>query len=218
MDQEEKPTPQQQEIGRTPLIQSSRSAVPEALAAAPSLPKTFEETTSEGKLTKKREFLWQVHAYTNDYVRFADTKAAFCVGIASALIGVLFASKSHELFIQTMPVRFVGDCNYLAYISMGAFILLIFSIAASVLAVRPRLWTYSEEGFIFWGAIANFKDPDIFTARYQSQTEEELSQCLSHHLYSLATVCRRKYYWVNAAIMSVAGGGALAIAVLLLKH
>src|SRR4029077_19894370 len=106
--------------------------------------------------TAKREFLWNVHSYINNYIQFADTKAGFCVGIASALMAALFASKSHELFIRGAPSQYAGHWTVLAGISLAAFVLLAVSMGAAVMVVRPRAWVYSEKGFIFWNDISNF--------------------------------------------------------------
>ena len=43
------------------------------------------------------DFLWNVHSYTNEYIRFADAKAAFVVTIAAALVGPSSAPRSSML-------------------------------------------------------------------------------------------------------------------------
>jgi hypothetical protein len=50
--------------------------------------------------TAHGEFIWKVHPYTNDYIRFADTKAAAVIAWCVSLISLLFASKAHHRFIQ----------------------------------------------------------------------------------------------------------------------
>jgi hypothetical protein len=192
------------------LLGGSSPEAPEALGTASSstAPKSSDDQV------QKREFLWKVHGYTNEYIRFADTKAGFCVGMASAVMAALFASKCHDLFLQAAP----GQWTALAWASLSAFVLLALSIGASVTAVRPRLWVHSEKGFIFWQAVAEFDSPGALVMGYESQGVAELNVCLAHHLYSLAKVCSRKYMWVNVAILAAAVGGTLAVAVVLLKH
>jgi len=163
---------------------------------------------------QKREFLWKVHSYVIDNIRLGDTKAAFCVAIASALIGALFASKCHELFIRVAPSQWTA----LGFTSLGAFALLAISIGAAVAVIRPRLWTHSEKGFVFWKAISDFNAAITFRVEYETQTEAELNASLANQLYSLATVCRRKYSWMNVAILAATVGGALAVIVLLFKR
>jgi hypothetical protein len=175
-------------------------------------------SATEIPLAQKQDFLWKVHSYTNEYIRFADTKAAFCVGVASALIAGLFASKSQDLFMNAILRRGGATWSALACLSLAAFVFLGASIAASVVAVVPRLRAGSGEGFIFWESISDFGGAAEFAAAYRIQTEAKLNECLSDHLYILASVCRKKYFWVNAAMGTAVVGGVLAVADLLLKR
>ncbi len=120
----------------------------------------------------------------------------------------------HELFIKTIPSYWTG----LAFVSLGAFMLLAISILIAIGVIGPRLWTHSDKGFIFWGAISRFETPAKFADEYNSQTDSDLNECLSHHLYSIAKVCRRKYFWLSAAILTATLGGLLAAIVLLAKN
>src|SRR5258708_7193333 len=155
---------------------------------------------------RQQEFLWKVHGYTNDYIRFADTKAAFCVGIASALMGALFATKAHELFTKVTASHW----SSLAKVSFGSFVVLAASIAAAVTVIGPRLWTHSEKGFIFWGDVSKFESSNAFAVAYKAQTDEDLDKSLSRHLYMLATICKRKYFWASVSILAVVVGGMLS--------
>lgn len=161
----------------------------------------------------RAQFLWHIHDYTNEYIRFADAKAGVCVGIASALLGALFATKCHTLFTTSSGWQHPS----LSLLAIASFLFLGFGIFASLFAVRPRLWTHSQKGLIFWGAIARFETADSFAAHYDSQSPHSLTERLSHNLYSLSKICVRKYFWVSAAILATAGGGVLAALVLLLK-
>jgi hypothetical protein len=49
------------------------------------------------------DFLWQVHEYTNEYIRFADTKAAFIVAASTALIGTSISSLILDSFLRKAP-------------------------------------------------------------------------------------------------------------------
>jgi hypothetical protein len=168
-------------------------------------------------LTSQRDFLWKVHSYTNDYIRFADTKAAFCASFASALIGALFASKLHELFITKLRAGNFAGLTFLADLSLGAFVLLTLSVIFAVVVIRPRLWTHSDKGFIFWEAISAFDAAEAFSTQFRTKVEAELDECLSHHLYTLAKISSRKYFWVSTSILMAAAGAALAVIVLMFK-
>src|SRR5262249_7698300 len=54
------------------------------------VPEPIGSTSDEAA---KREFLWHTHEYVNEYVRFADTKAALAGAIASTLVGALYTAK-----------------------------------------------------------------------------------------------------------------------------
>lgn len=167
--------------------------------------------TTDDDLMQKREFLWSVHAYLGENIRFADTKATFCAGVTSALVGVLFATGCQKLFMETL----FSQWNPLSYASLGAFLFLGLSLIFTIVVIRPRLWTHSRRGFIFWEAISKFEDPEIFTKAYEAQSKLEMNANLSHHVYSLAKVCHKKYFWLSAAVFSALLGGGLAVTVLL---
>ncbi|MGB7309781.1 MAG: Pycsar system effector family protein [Candidatus Acidiferrales bacterium] len=160
-----------------------------------------------------QDFLWKVHGYTNDYIRFADTKAAFCLGLASALMAALIRRSFPGTFVAAL--RSSHHFSIWTLLVLAALTFLVGSIVASVMTVRPRLITRSQKGFIFWEAISSFDGPGAFTAAYSAQPERELTECLAHHVYTLAHVCRRKYLWVNLAIVAVVVGGAMAIVLVL---
>jgi hypothetical protein len=177
-----------------------------------------EPSIKEDSVMQRREYLWKVHSYINDYIRFADTKATFCFGISSALIAALFASNSHEHFVYGIS-RQQGLMRSLpVVISLCGCVLLGASILTAVAAIRPRLWVHSSKGFIFWESISRFSTPNEFAAAYNIQTEIELNEGLSHHLYSIAKVCRRKYFWANASVWTVLIGGTLAVLALILNR
>jgi hypothetical protein len=161
----------------------------------------------------KREFLWNIYTATNSYVQFADTKAAFCVGMSSAFIGALIIAKAQLVFTNG------GSKTPMDFVSLGAFLLLAASMAASVAVVHPRPWKPRENKFVFWYGIATqFKPPRSFVDDFGKQTDAQLTSHLAHEVRDLATVCRRKYRWVNAATLFTAAGTGLAIAALLLNR
>jgi hypothetical protein len=63
-------------------------------------------TPEGGDTPTQIEFAWHVHTYTNEYVRFADTKAAAVLAISAGLIGGLFAAKAH---------RFIMDAHFVSH-------------------------------------------------------------------------------------------------------
>jgi len=163
--------------------------------------------------TQKRDFLWNIHTSTNSYVQFADTKAAFCVGIASAFVAALLAAKAQAVFIKT------GPKNVLGIVSLGAFVLLGISLIAALMVVWPRPWKSGQNKFVFWDGIAKgFHLAESFAAEFDAQTDPGLTVHLAREVYELAKVCHRKYIYVDIATFTAAAGAVLAIATLLLKN
>jgi hypothetical protein len=209
MQKEPSPESLMQALGSGVSSSTPSPETPQALAAV----KPPDSATPAKDLIQEREFLWKVHGYTNDYIRFGDTKAGFCFGVASALIGALFVSKSHELFTKIGPSQWTAW----SYVSLAAFLSLAVSIGATIIVIRPRLWTHEKKDFVFWGAISAFGTETEFGAEFAAQTPNELNTSLAHHLYSISRVCRRKYMWVTVAILAAVLGGALAVLLLLFK-
>jgi hypothetical protein len=169
-----------------------------------------KEKSVEADSTDK--FLWDVHKYTNDYIRFADTKAAFVAAASTALIGALVGSSALDSCFRAMPA------TWLQWVAIAGLLLLAVSLILSALAIRPRLWNHTSVGYIFWESIKGHK-----TARAFSQAISELSAsgrtaATSDHLFVLASVATRKYGYVKWAIHAGIAGGLLAGIVLFARH
>ena len=143
-------------------------------------------------------FLWEVHKYTNEYIRFADTKAAFIAGVSSALIGSLVASSLFDSCFKT------SLCQWTKLRWAGAIgvLLLATSLGLCLAAIRPRLWNNTSVGFIFWGSITGHGSARRFTHAVHGLSEHERSSAISDHLFMLATIASRKYAYVDRALRS----------------
>ena len=62
---------------------------------------TVSEDNNLESPTGTSDFLWEVHRYTNEYIRFADTKAGFIAGVSAALVGSLVASSLFDSCFRT---------------------------------------------------------------------------------------------------------------------
>jgi hypothetical protein len=160
------------------------------------------------------EFLWEVHNYTNEYIRFADTKAAFIAGASSALIGSLVASS---LFDSCFRIT-LCQWSKTQWIGFAGLLFLAFSLALSVTATRPRLWNNARVGFIYWGSIVGHKTAGSFTRAFHDLSVRERSAALSNHLFVLARIAERKYAFVDRALYSGIAGGSLAGISLFMQH
>lgn len=160
------------------------------------------------------DFLWQVHEYSNEYIRFADTKAAFIAAATSALIGASISSSVLDSFLLKAPSVWYWS-QWLAAIGL---LLLSLSTFFSLVVVWPRLWNKTSVGFIFWEAITGHQSAANFSQAIHKTTGQERTTSIAEHLFILGSVARRKYLYAKYALwLGVPGGGLTAIA-LFLQH
>src|SRR6516162_6744003 len=71
---------------------------------------TDDKSTDAGAGISKPffEYLWKAHDYTNNDIRFADTKAVMAVGFCSALISGIFAAKLPRFILAGPSLTNVG--------------------------------------------------------------------------------------------------------------
>jgi hypothetical protein len=162
----------------------------------------------------KGEFLWHAHQYINEYVRFADTKAAFAGAVASALLGTLYTAKAYVPLLSRPWSQWSAG----AWLTFAASFFLAGSVALALLTVRPRLRSTQSKGHIFWGSIGAHGSVELFQTCFHSQSPWTLNDHLLHHLYEVASkVSIPKYRLVSLSITTLGIGGLLASAALLLN-
>src|ERR1035438_4657900 len=152
-------------------------------------------------------FLWNVHKYVNDYIRFADGKANIIFGFSVALLGGLKVIGS----LKQLTVLLWSWIPSTVF-SLVAVVLLIGAIAFAALSVIPRLQNPPGRGHIFWGAIREHRSADEFWNGLKSRTEDELAKELAGHLFVLSGVANKKYTWLVLST-GCAIGGAVAAAI-----
>ena len=181
------------------------------------------------------DYLWKIHSHTNDYIRFADQKAAIAIAVESTIIGAMYAAKFHQACSparlnvggMTLPDTTLGVCCTLA------FALLVAGMFCGVVAVAPRLWhEYATtlrsrvvervtvgvpKGAIYWGQVVQHKT-EVEYAHYVSGLDAaQRQEAVAHHVYAIAQVATRKYFWVQLCLAFGAVGGAVALVLLLLN-
>jgi hypothetical protein len=160
------------------------------------------------------DFLWEVHKYMNEYIRFADTKAAFIAAAATALIGSLVASSLFDSSFRTSPCLW----SKLQWMGIVSLLLLIVSLGFSIAAIRSRLWNKTSVGYIFWGSIAGHGSMLQFTRAVHELSLLGMTNAISDHLFVLSSIAKRKYGYVDWALSVGVAGGALAGIVLFVQH
>ena len=104
----------------------------------PDEPQPDEQSLGYGAVTLPtghRDFLWKVHSYTNDYIRFSDAKSGVVIGFAVATLGALYATGAFATIRATTP----GDWSALDQTLLAAVAFLVAGALAAAWSMRPRL-------------------------------------------------------------------------------
>jgi hypothetical protein len=160
------------------------------------------------------DFAWKTHEYINNYIRFADTKAAFVVAWATGLLGVLYAANAHRLF--TFGFNF-SLAAVVPTLSAAAFVLLPLAFLSAAWSMIPRLPTKQRSGLVFWESILVHPSGDLYGRDLARHDENVLTKHLCVQIYAVAGVARKKYLWVTVSMWFAFLGSLCAAAVLLLK-
>ena len=110
------------------------------------------------------DFLWNVHSYTNEYIRFADTKAALTVAWATALLGVLYAERVHA--VPNPETGFWVTSLLAAAALCAGFVLSVWSILPRLLCnpiarsspKNTKTIATKSVGLIYWGDVLSLND------------------------------------------------------------
>jgi hypothetical protein len=177
--------------------------------------KALENCRSSSDNETQSKFLWEVHHYTNEYIRFADTKAAFIATACTALIGALIASKIFDSTFRMPPSQWLWSQRF----SIVAVTLLGLAVILCVWAIRPRLPGKNPTGgFIFWESVVAHGSAQAFSQNAAKLQNDDRVAAISDHVYILASVAKRKYRWVSWAVWFGLPGGLVAGAVLFMQH
>jgi hypothetical protein len=152
-------------------------------------------------------FLWNVHSYVNEYIRFTDTKAELVIGWTSAVAGALLAARFQDGFTT----------SFTGVLSFAGFMCLIAAFACAFHAVFPRLVTTNLAGFTFWRSILAHKSKEVFLARVSEQNTPQLEREVAGHIWDLSHVCDAKFACVNRSIVLAFVGSVLCGLMYLLK-
>lgn len=180
---------------------------------APSLPSAGTRASDLDE-PASQEFLWHVHQYINEYIRFGDTKAGLAAAAAGAILGTLYSAKAYVPLIRTP----YSEWNAAAWLTVAATFFLLASAYSGLSVIRPRLRSTQSKGYVFWGAIAAHGDVDLLRTSFHSQSPRTLNDHLLHHLFDLSQkVAVPKYRSVSLCLLTLGIGGLLAVAALVLQ-
>lgn len=198
----------------------TQSLAPDASQSDTTVPKTSidsAETISvaDSDVAKERlDYLWKIHGYTNDYIRFADTKAGFAAGVVLAVMGALVASHTFDS-LGRIPF---AQLHYRVWLGVLGLATLISSFIFAVLAIKPRLKSETHKGFIFWESVREYGSDFSYAGACKKLSTDEMEFNVSRHIFALAGIAKRKYFWTNLSILTGSVGGLIAGAVVLMGH
>lgn len=185
------------------------------------------------------EFAWKVHGYTNEYIRFADSKAGVALAVAAGLLASLFGAKAHTYLhysrLWFVCGEFEWESTLVATLSLIAFAGLILAAGFLVWAIEPRVWAKTPKdgkaekaatptiiatsrGLIFWESVRACGTAGEYDAAVrETNVNAQLNQVTSH-VFVLGDIAKRKYDRIKWAIWSgVVGTAATLVALYLIK-
>jgi hypothetical protein len=159
-------------------------------------------------------FLWDVQRYTNDYIKFADTKAAFTIAASTGLSGSLVASQIFDALLRHGS----ADMSSLQLLSILALVFLVSSIVTCVWAIRPRVWSNAKPGFIFWESVKLHGTAHNYLRALKEASAAHREKALSEQTFILASIAQQKYRFVGIGLLLFSIGGGLAGLALFISH
>ncbi len=191
--------------------------LPAAVKAAPRLepPIPSEPTVAPSRsiiFDKPHSDFASFHeSYVRHYIALADTKAGVVFTLAAGIIGYLVNNDDIQDTILA------PSCSAEFVISILAFLFLGLVTALAFLVIAPRLTVSSNEGLVFFGAVAKKATGEIYLRELAASTEQSLTEARLKHCYDTAKICSRKYDFLKKAIWLTPPSLLLALLTILLK-
>jgi hypothetical protein len=160
------------------------------------------------------DLAWKIHEYIQNYIRFADTKAAFVVAWVTGFLSVLYIGKLHHHFVAS---RFnLSEMSLLPTASATSFILLVAAFVSAAWAILPRLPTKQLGGYVFWESILVHATAELYAKSFSRETPDALLEHVCIQVYTVAGVARRKYLLVTLSmVLALLGSFSGAVVIIL---
>lgn len=160
-------------------------------------PGSFPETVTSETESLTQELLLDQREHVDRYVAIADTKAAFLIGLLSAVIlGLSQSPAGHRLRVP------VGQWALAEVLLAAALVFLFAAVALSMSVVRPRLINTSRQGLIPWLGVSSFRTKEEYLKSFGAATRLQLIEDLAANVYDIANIARRKYYWLGWSFLA----------------
>ena len=181
----------------------SNGIEPKLLAVPPGTQTVADESPADDK--RLSDYLWNLHKYVNDYVRFGDTKAAVILVFCTGLVGVLYNVKAPKRLLNVAP----ADWTFGDGLLVLSLILLSAAVFCIAMVIVPRTRSRQTRGFVYWNTILEHGTAETYWQKISERTDRELSEHLAHHVYDVASIVSRKYWWMNWAMRLALPGAGL---------
>jgi|Laugresu1bdmlbsd_1035121.scaffolds.fasta_scaffold03129_2 hypothetical protein len=172
----------------------------EALATAPLLdrsipvPPTLEPSPLLNFGQAKADFAAFHESYVRHYIALADTKAGVIFTLTAGVLGYLINIDEVRAALLAPAFSKVFVFSGLALLFLGA------AATLSFLVIAPRLSSASNEGLVFFGAVAARERADQYLQNIAASSEEDLTKARISHCYDVSKICSRKYGLLKKAI------------------
>ncbi len=157
------------------------------------------------------DFLWRVHANTNEYIRFADAKAGIVLGVVGGILTSEVAKAGPRM--NELPM---GQWTFAEWGAFSSMVLLLLSALAAGLAIAPRSNRDRKRGFIFWSGVREYPTSDQFASAVAAHTASQLQDAVADHVYTLAGIADTKFYLAGVATLLAFFGGLAGVLVIAL--
>ncbi len=150
----------------------------------------------------RQDFMWKVHDYVSNNIRFADTKAALSFAFSSGLLS--WITSQHNRFAD--PKAFGVFPTILLWTGVACLLASILLFAWSLI---PRLWARTKKGLIFWEQVALYDNGNAYESALEKAGEPGLDAALAEHIHIMARLASRKFALIGTGVMLAAAGTAL---------
>lgn len=172
----------------------------EALATAPLLdppspvPATLEPSALLTFGQAEADFAAFHESYVRHYIALADTKAGVIFTLTAGVLGYLINVDEVRTALLAPAFSKVFVFSGLALLVLGA------AATLSFLVIAPRLSSASNEGLVFFGAVAARERADEYLQDIAASSQEDLAKARLRHCYDISKICSRKYGLLKKAI------------------
>ncbi|MFX1250867.1 MAG: Pycsar system effector family protein [Promethearchaeota archaeon] len=183
--------------------------------------KDLKEITQSLDEKDRIDFISKVYNDIQNIITFADSKANMTITIQSLLISfglgfpVLMGTipslaKSNEIILNFI---FFGIIGLFIACALSGVILSIMVYKARTPNIKPKK---TQNGFLFFGHIAQYPSPEDYFAKIKSINEQEVLEEFSQQVYILSHIAKRKMQNVSWSIYCLIVSLALIVVLLAL--